>query len=57
MDYDGTLSEVDGPTFSRGGFIRSSLPAARSPPTLDKPPGDFDLGFLQTVNSIVNFLG
>jgi len=39
MDYEGTTSEVEGPTFHRGGFIRSSLPAARSPPTLDKPAG------------------
>lgn len=42
MDYEGTLSEIDGPTFHRGGFIRSSLPAARSPPTRDKPPGNHD---------------
>ncbi|XP_053373818.1 SRC kinase signaling inhibitor 1-like isoform X4 [Mercenaria mercenaria] len=39
MDYEGTLSEADGPTFHRGGFVRSSLPAARSPPSIDKPPG------------------
>ena len=40
MDYDGTMSEVDAPTFHRGGFVRSSLPASRSPAaTLDKPLG------------------
>ncbi|KAL4222674.1 Actin interacting protein 3 [Mactra antiquata] len=40
MDYnDGTMSDIDGPTFHRGGFIRSSLPATRSPPSVDKPPG------------------
>ncbi|XP_060552651.1 sickle tail protein-like isoform X4 [Ruditapes philippinarum] len=39
MDYEGTVSEAEGPTFHRGGFVRSSLPAARSPPSIDKPPG------------------
>ena len=43
MDYDGTMSEVDAPTFHRGGFVRSSLPATRSPPAvLDKPLGNWD---------------
>ncbi|WAQ95092.1 CCDCX-like protein [Mya arenaria] len=39
MEYDGTVSEVDGPTFHRGGFVRSSLPAARSPTAVEKPAG------------------
>ncbi|XP_052248269.1 uncharacterized protein LOC127856225 isoform X3 [Dreissena polymorpha] len=38
-DYEGTMSEMDGPSFHRGGFVRSSLPATRSPPSVDKPPG------------------
>ena len=44
VEYDGTMSEVDAPTFHRGGFVRSSLPAARSPQaTLDKPLGELEL--------------
>ena len=57
MDYDGTMSEVDAPTFHRGGFVRSSLPATRSPPAvLDKPLGNWDnirLNFLWRIFSPV----
>ncbi|KAK3603670.1 hypothetical protein CHS0354_017390 [Potamilus streckersoni] len=40
-DYDdiGTMSEVDAPTFQRGGYVRSSLPARSPQPFVEKPIG------------------